>query len=68
MTMLNFAKEILDIKLGALIPIVDFRATIPGEKLEKKRKENTDLMWFGRLPKSIGTGKKTFTICQIRVT
>ena len=49
--------------------IVDFHAMIAGEKLEKKTKrKHTNLTWFHRLAKSIGTEKKTFTICRIRVT
>ena len=34
----------------------------------EKKKKYTDLMWFGRLPTSTGTRKKTFTMYRIRVT
>ena len=48
---------------------VDFSCNDSWWKIrEKKKKKHTDLTWFGRLPTSMGTGKKTFTISQIRVT
>ena len=34
----------------------------------EKKKKYTDLMWFDRLPTSMGTRKKTFTMYRIRVT
>ena len=33
-----------------------------------RKKEHVDLTWFGKLPMSTGTGKKTFTMYQIRIT
>ena len=48
---------------------VDFLCNNSWWKISEKWKEkHTDLTWFGRLPTSMGIGKKTFTISQIRVT
>ena len=39
---------------------------IPSEEIKEKRKKtHTDLMWLSRLPTSMETKKKTFTIFQL---
>ena len=45
---------------------VDLRVIIPSEEIKEKRKKtHTDLMWLSRLPTSMETKKKTFTIFQL---
>ena len=35
------------------------------KKMEKNKRKHTNLIWFGKLPTSTGTKKKTFTISQL---
>ena len=45
---------------------VDLHVMIPSEEIKEKRKKtHTDLMWLSRLPTSMETKKKTFTIFQL---
>ena len=63
--MFNSLKNLRKKKIFFFKINVDLRAILDEEIIEKQKK-HTDLMWFNGLP--TGIEKKTFTICQIRVT
>ena len=63
--MFNSLKNLRKKKIFFFKINVDLRAILDEEIIEKQKK-HTDLMWFNELP--TGIKKKTFTICQIRIT